>query len=558
MIVRNNFLPIDEALALQYEILSLPSDRWDRYANPFERKWTLKDKNLKIFEKLTSDEFMRDMESEFDCRLIRDETKLYWGVHIFEDGDYLDMHLDASVHPVQKLRKHLTVGLYLSKDWKPENGGNLEFSDGTTVAPFFNTLVAFECTPDTWHGSPKPTVCKNNEKRIFVTVSFLSDQTPDTLREKALFRTENNYVKKVLAARRADSSMYKDMYQWDRKVVVTISGIRPDFIRMSEIFKKFDENFFHILIHTGQHYDPLLSDVFFDERKPDFVLETGKKSSNHYEQLAYLSTAIPALFWKEGINPDLVVFLGDSNTVAVALPLKKEGYRICHIEAGMRSGDRRMLEEINRTVCDHCSDIHFVYHEDYKANLSRENITDNVHVVGNTIVEVALKIKFDEPKRRDFIIVDIHRPENFNDELRLRKIIQFANECAERYGVPVKLLFFRRLADSLERFGIKADTVSLMPYREYLETVYHSMFMISDSGTGQEEPALFGTRVIVPRDYTERPQSFVANCSRQLTLEPYNAEDVHAWLAAEHPIETAWLGEGDTSSLITQRLLELH
>ena len=148
----------------------------------------------------------------------------------------------------------------------------------------------------------------------------------------------------------------------NKKVVVTITGIRPDFIRMAAVFKLLDanENFKHILIHTGQHYDELLSGVFFKElqiREPDYVLATGKSSSNHYEQLSYLSTAVIELFHNENIKPDIVIFLGDSNSVCAALPLKKEGYKIGHIEAGMRSFDKRMLEEINRTVCDHCSDI---------------------------------------------------------------------------------------------------------------------------------------------------------------------------------------------------------
>ena len=177
------------------------------------------------------------------------------------------------------------------------------------------------------------------------------------------------------------------------KHVVTVTGIRPDFIRMSKVFKALDEDpdIKHTLIHTGQHYDDLLSGVFFDEldiRKPDYNLDVGQGGCTHYEQLARLSVRLITLFKDEGIEPDVVVFLGDSNSVAAAVPLKKEGYKIAHIEAGMRSYDKRMLEEINRTVCDHCSDWHFVYHEDYKDNLIKEGLPeDNIFVVGNTIVE---------------------------------------------------------------------------------------------------------------------------------------------------------------------------
>lgn len=338
------------------------------------------------------------------------------------------------------------------------------------------------------------------------------------------------------------------------KTILTITGIRPEFIRMSEIFKKLDKEFNHIIIHTGQHYDHMLSGAFFNQgREPDFILESGKKSTNHYEQLSYLSLEIPKLLKNNSINPDLIVFLGDANTVAVSFPLKKEGYRICHIEAGMRSGDMRMLEEINRTVCDHCSDLFFVYHEDYKQNLVRENIDPSkIYVVGNTIVEPARKFKFTEPKRNNMILMDIHRPENFNDKERLEKIIKFGNDCYDKYNLPVKLLYFKRLVDSLKNFDLKLgniEMIDLMPYEEYIEKVYHSKFLISDSGTGQEEPAMFGTRVIVPRDFTERPQSYNANCSVQLKMGE-NETYVHDWLKKELPMDVSWLGEGNTSELI--------
>jgi UDP-N-acetylglucosamine 2-epimerase (non-hydrolysing) len=355
-----------------------------------------------------------------------------------------------------------------------------------------------------------------------------------------------------------------------KKTVVSITGIRPDFIRMSNVFKELDNNFRHILIHTGQHYNPLLSNVFFEQlniRKPDFILETGKSSTNHYEQLAYLSVEIPKLFEKHNIKPDLIVFLGDSNSAGLAFPLKKEGYKICHIEAGMRSYDKRMLEEINRTVCDHCSDILFVYHEDYKKQLELENIKNNVYVVGNTIVEPVNLFKkslFETVKTENFILMDIHRPENFNYEDRLKNIMLFGNECFEKYKIPVKLLFFPRLKSSLERYNINLgniDMIELLPFNEYLEMVYNCKFLISDSGTGQEEPALLNTKVIVPRDYTERPQSFINNCSFQLKVnsDELNFNETHIWLERhqknEISINTKWLGDGETSKKIIKELI---
>ena len=315
-----------------------------------------------------------------------------------------------------------------------------------------------------------------------------------------------------------------------KRTVVTITGIRPDFIRMVNIFRLLDENFNHVLIHTGQHYDELLSGSFFADlniRKPDYTLAAGTQSSNHFEQLAYLSVEVPKLLQSQQIAPDIILFLGDSNGVGAAFPLKKAGYRIGHIEAGMRSSDKRMLEEINRTVCDHCSDVYFVYHDDYRAHLVRENLWDNIFVVGNTIVEPCLQYLETSrlmctPKRNDMILLDIHRPENFNYPDRLRKLIQFCERCRERYGVPIKLLYFKRLKDSLLKHDISLQSIEmieLLPYCKYLELAYHCKFVISDSGTAGEELPLLNTAVIVPRDYTERPQSYASSCSIPLFLE---------------------------------------
>jgi UDP-N-acetylglucosamine 2-epimerase (non-hydrolysing) len=350
-----------------------------------------------------------------------------------------------------------------------------------------------------------------------------------------------------------------------KKTVVTITGIRPDFIRMCAVFKELDKTFNHILIHTGQHYDALLSDVFFkqlDIRDPDYILDTGKSSTNHFEQLAYLSTAIPKLFEINNINPDLILFLGDSNSAGVSFPLKKSGYKIGHIEAGMRSYDKRMLEEINRTVCDHCSDILFVYHDDYKEQLRLENITKNVFVVGNTVVEPFKMFCQDimcNPKEKNMILLDIHRPENFNYVDRLKNIFLFANECIEKFQLPVKMLYFKRLKDVIDKYSLELGKIELVPlfaYKEYLKTVYNCRFIISDSGTGQEEPGLLGTPVIVPRDFTERPQSYENNCSIKLCVDNLNSEEVFEWLknldSGKIQIDASWLGDGTTSIKITE------
>jgi UDP-N-acetylglucosamine 2-epimerase len=353
------------------------------------------------------------------------------------------------------------------------------------------------------------------------------------------------------------------------KTIVTITGIRPDFIRMSAIFKKLDENFNHVLIHTGQHYDKMLSDVFFQEleiRKPNYNLEIGGPGKEHFHQTGELGVKVIELFRKEGINPDLILFLGDSNSVLVAPVLAKEGYKIGHIEAGMRSYDKRMLEEINRTCCDHVSDLLFVYHDGYAAQLKKENITDGVHVVGNTIVEVCKPIAeqlTQQLKKDNQIILDIHRPENFKYRHRMANILRYADRCHEMTGLPIYWLKFPRAEKLIEEYGLTIpkciEVIDLMSYKKYLSMVYDSMFIISDSGTAQEEPALLDTPVIVPRDYTERPQSVANKCSYMINVnmeDSISQNESMMWLHKRDKMSIFWLGNGKTSTMVTDIIKE--
>lgn len=316
------------------------------------------------------------------------------------------------------------------------------------------------------------------------------------------------------------------------KTIVTITGIRPDFIRMSAIFEKLDRNCKHILVHTGQHYDEMLSDVFFKEleiRKPDYNLECGKPGKEHYEQSADISVkAVQLLRSLGGPNAiDWVVFLGDSNSVCSAVALKKEGYKIAHIEAGMRSGDMRMLEEINRIVCDSCSDLLFVYHKDYLKHI--KHLKARAVVTGNTIVESINRVDgryFVRPKERDGFILDIHRPENTNHLDRMENIFEFAVGLAKRYKTKIKLLMFPKVQSLLNNNPdvIKKEDrhyfefTPLMSFREYVLAQQNSIAVISDSGTAQEECALLDVPVLVPRDYTERPQSYTTHNSMRIPV----------------------------------------
>lgn len=348
------------------------------------------------------------------------------------------------------------------------------------------------------------------------------------------------------------------------KKIITITGIRPDFIRMSKVFERLDENFEHIMIHTGQHYDDSLSKIFFNElkiRKPDFTLATGKSSSNHYEQLSYLSKEVIGLLKKKKIDPALILFLGDSNSAMVSAPLFKEGYKIGHIEGGMRSYDRRMPEEVNRVICDYVSDLVFVYTTEYKNRLLKENKdAKNVFVVGNTIVEVVKEYLPKGKQPKDFIVADIHRSENLRTPEQFNHVLKYVDEVGKKVGLPVHLVKFNRAIKMIEKFNLLSDkkTIKLVgPYGflDYLNLQYNAFGIISDSGTSQEECPLLGVPVAVPRLKTERPESvefgnsILVGETRPIkkmvneTISFFNNYSIT-------PKQLKWLGDGKTSERI--------
>lgn len=230
---------LDEAFAkeLQGEIMSIKDDAWDRYNNPFEQKYTLRDKYnfpplLKsLFEKFESPEFIEELSEICGYKLLKDETHNFWGVHKYKPGDYLDIHVDAGIHPVMKKKKQLTLGLYLSVNWDESYGCKLEIWKGenavkndakiydkvTSIAPLFNRLVLFTCNDYAWHGNPEPAIGPDNSMRIFITISYMSDnETDENKRMKAFFVARPDEPvdeeKNRLRLLRADPEKYKEVY----------------------------------------------------------------------------------------------------------------------------------------------------------------------------------------------------------------------------------------------------------------------------------------------------------------------------------------------------------
>lgn len=234
---KDNILNEEFAADLQNEIINIPTEAWDRYNNPFEQKFTLRDKynfpsNLKkLFDVLTSNSFVSDLSNLIGYKLLLDTTRNFWGVHTYGPGDKLDIHVDAGLHPTLGLKKQTTLGIYLSYEWKEEYGCHLEIWRGenaannkskilekvNSIAPLFNRLVIFNCNDYAWHGNPEPANCPLTSKRIFITLSYLSENFEDeNKRMKAFFvaRPEDpvDEEKNKLRLLRADSEKYKDVY----------------------------------------------------------------------------------------------------------------------------------------------------------------------------------------------------------------------------------------------------------------------------------------------------------------------------------------------------------
>jgi Rps23 Pro-64 3,4-dihydroxylase Tpa1-like proline 4-hydroxylase len=233
---QDNILDQEYANELQTEILTIPIDCFDRYDNPFEKKYTLRDKfNCtpllhKFITYLESEEFVNKLSIFTGFNLLIDKSRNFHGVHIYNNNDKLDIHLDAEIHPVTKEYKKITLGLYLSANWNADNGCELEIWEGDSpnikdhklykcvksIPPLFNRLILFTNSDVAWHGNPNSVKTEDNSKRIFVTVSYLVNNSNASLRQKALFirRPQDPFDedKEYLIKLRADPIRCKDIY----------------------------------------------------------------------------------------------------------------------------------------------------------------------------------------------------------------------------------------------------------------------------------------------------------------------------------------------------------
>lgn len=340
--------------------------------------------------------------------------------------------------------------------------------------------------------------------------------------------------------------------------IASIVGARPEFVQAAIVSEAFRRNNTELLIHTGQHYDDLMSDVFFRELRlpePDVNLSVGSGAPS--AQLAQLIDGISRVLRDE--KPDIVIVRGDTNsTLAGAIAARQNGFPLAHIEAGMRSFDARMPEETNRRVSDHLSDWLFVTGDDAAANLAREGITKNVHVVGDVMFDTYLRVtrqvlpahgvSFDLPSRFD--LLTIHRQDNTENADKLQRLLS-AFEPA-----PNVVLFpaHPRTKARIQEAGIVLpESILMIPPLSYLDMLIaerSSRMIFTDSGGVQREAYFSEKQCVTLRDSTEWSNTIAAGWNRLVGSDPELIRDALLHPPARPLHHPAIFGTGDAAQQI--------
>ncbi|MEM0085046.1 MAG: UDP-N-acetylglucosamine 2-epimerase (non-hydrolyzing) [Candidatus Methanomethylicia archaeon] len=305
--------------------------------------------------------------------------------------------------------------------------------------------------------------------------------------------------------------------------VTIILGTRPEIIKMSPIIGELERrgiDFF--ILHTGQHYSYNMDRIFFEQLKlpqPKYNLNVG--SGSHAEETGKMMIGIEGVLLKE--KPSIVLVEGDTNTVvAGALAAVKIGVVVGHVEAGLRSYDRSMPEEINRIITDHVSDILFAPTEVAKANLLKEGIDDGkIFITGNTIVDAVYQnislIDDDNDilddlgvKREEYFLVTVHRQENVDNEGRFRKIIEGLKLVEKNFNIPIIYPIHPRARKRMYEYNIDANGITLIDpvdYITFLALERSARLIFTDSGGVQEEACILKVPCVTLRYNTERPET---------------------------------------------------
>lgn len=304
-----------------------------------------------------------------------------------------------------------------------------------------------------------------------------------------------------------------------KKKIIHIVGARPNFMKAAPVYFAIRDQgkFEQLLVHTGQHYDEKMSDIFFRQLgmpEPDTNLEIG--SASHAVMTAKIMIAFEQVVLDE--KPDMVLVYGDVNsTIACAMVAAKLGVKVAHVEAGLRSFDRSMPEELNRMLTDSISDYFFTTSQDADELLLRSGISpDAIHFVGNGMIDTLVRLlpmaqkpspeDLQIEEERGFALVTLHRPSNVDDADALSRIIETLNELSKEMQVIFPI--HPRTAARLKALGLNADGLTMcgpLGYLEFLWLQKHAKMVLTDSGGIQEETTYLGVPCLTLRENTERP-----------------------------------------------------
>ncbi len=298
--------------------------------------------------------------------------------------------------------------------------------------------------------------------------------------------------------------------------IASIVGVRPQFVKASVVSKELRKKHDEILVHTGQHYDYQMNNVFFSELnipEPDYFLGIG--SGSHGFQTGEMLKKIEEVLLKE--KPDLVLTYGDTNsTLAGALAASKLHVKTAHVESGLRSFDKSMPEEINRILTDHCSDLLFCPTKNAVNNLKNEGITDNVHLTGDVMADSLLynkKIAESKSnilndldlKSKSYFLTTIHRASNTDNKENLKNIVDAFSELKETVVFPVH----PRTEKVLKKYGMydklksSVELVKPLGFLDFIKLMNHAKMILTDSGGIQKEAYILKIPCITLRENTE-------------------------------------------------------
>ncbi|MBS4195731.1 non-hydrolyzing UDP-N-acetylglucosamine 2-epimerase [Lederbergia citri] len=348
--------------------------------------------------------------------------------------------------------------------------------------------------------------------------------------------------------------------------IITVIGARPQFIKAAPVSRALRKHFDELIIHTGQHYDSNMSDIFFEELnipKPDYHLHVG--SSSHGKQTGEMLTNIEEILMKE--SPDYLLVYGDTNsTLAGALAAAKIHIPVVHIEAGLRSFNKKMPEEINRIMTDHVSDYLFCPTETAVKNLKAENITKNVFNIGDVMYDAVLYnrnlagnskiIQNLGINSKDYILITLHRAENTDDPNKMLAIIDAFKEIEKTKVWPIH----PRTKNKLEQYGINLNeipglqVIDPVGYLDMLRLVMDAEKVMTDSGGVQKEAYFLNIPCVTLRDETEWVET-VEN-GANLLVGSDAKKIVNAVYQPSNSSYPSVFGDGKASEAITKILMK--